>query len=71
MIELDAQEQAMLNLLQLYQDAGTSLEFFNNLATSYVAMEGKALILGKPLSGTLFLTTFKRRSLTRFQSLTY
>ena len=34
MIELDAQEQAMLDLLQLCQDAGTSLQFFDNLVTT-------------------------------------
>jgi hypothetical protein len=34
MIELDMQEQAMLDLLQLCQDAGTSLEVFDNLVTT-------------------------------------
>jgi hypothetical protein len=34
MIELDTQEQAMLDLLQLCQDAGTSLEFFDNIVTT-------------------------------------
>jgi hypothetical protein len=34
MIELDAQEQAMLDLLQLCQDARTSLQFFDNLVTT-------------------------------------
>jgi hypothetical protein len=32
-IEIDAQEQAMIDSLQLCQDAGTSLQFFGNLVT--------------------------------------
>jgi hypothetical protein len=32
-VELDLQEQAMLDLLQLCQDAGTSLQFFDKLVT--------------------------------------
>jgi hypothetical protein len=33
MLELDAQEHALLDLLELCKDAGTSLEFFDNLVT--------------------------------------
>ena len=82
-IEIDAQEQAMLDLLQFCQDAGTSLQFFDNLVT-LLCRHGKrkASISGKPLDGRLFLTTSKKRylalvppsfkwALTRFQSLTY
>ena len=63
MIELDTQEQVMLDLLQLWQDAEPPLSSLTTLLPLFVVMEGKALILGKPRSGRRFLTTCERRYL--------
>ena len=41
MIKIDAHEQAMLDLLLLCQEAGTSLKFFDNLVNTLHCMERK------------------------------
>ena len=61
MIELDTQEQAMLDLLQLCQDAGTSLEFFDNLVTTLCCHGRKGFDIRKASKWQTFLDNLQKK----------
>jgi hypothetical protein len=61
MIELDTQEQAMLDLLQLCQDAGTSLEFFDNLVTTLRRHGRKGFDIRKASKRQTFLDKLRKK----------
>ncbi len=61
MIELDTQEQAMLDLLQLCQDAGTSLEFFDNLVTTLRHHGRKGFDIRKASKRQTFLDKLRKK----------
>jgi hypothetical protein len=60
-IEIDAQEQAMLDLLQLCQDAGTSLEFFDNLVTLLRRHGKKGFDIRKASRRQTFLDNLRKK----------
>jgi hypothetical protein len=61
MIDLDTQEQAMLDLLQLCQDAGTSLEFFDNLVTTLRRHGRKGFDIRKASKRQTFLDNLRKK----------
>ena len=61
MIEIDAQEQAMLDLLQLCQEAGTSLEFFDNLVTTLRRHGKKGFDIRKASRRQTFLDNLRKK----------
>jgi hypothetical protein len=61
MIELDVQEQAMLDILQLFQDAGTSLEFFDNLVTTLRCHGRKGFDIRKASKQQTFLDNLQKK----------
>jgi hypothetical protein len=61
MVELDAQEQAMLDLLRLCQDAGTSLEFFDTLVTTLRRHGKKGFDIRKACTRQTFLDNLRKK----------
>jgi hypothetical protein len=61
-IEIDAQEQAMLNSLQLCQDAGTSLQFFGNLVTVLRCQGKKGFDIRKVSRRQTFLDNLQKKT---------
>ena len=61
LIELDTQEQAMLDLLQLCQDAGTSLQFFDNLVTTLRRHGRKGFDIRKASKRQTFLDNLRKK----------
>ena len=81
-IEIDAQEQAMLDLLQLCQDGGASLEVFDNLVTTLRRHGKQGFDIRKASRRHTFLDNLRKKYLApdlslfklaiiRFQSSTY